>query len=87
MRKGIIMRKIMIALLCLGIMASWQIVQLDIANASGKNKKGSCNLAGTWVTESESGDKYKYPQIIRAQAIDFHGQRGQVIGQKGNDRN
>jgi hypothetical protein len=51
------MRKFIVALVCLGIIVSWQIVQLDTANASGKNHNGRCSFAGTWITESEDGGK------------------------------
>lgn len=48
------MRKILVALMCIGILVSWQICQSDLANAEGENNK--CSPAGLWLSKSTDSD-------------------------------
>ncbi len=40
------MRKVMIVLVCIGVLVAWQICESDLAVAGHKSKK--CNIAGVW---------------------------------------
>jgi hypothetical protein len=70
------MRKTIIVFMCIGILLSWQICQLDLAYAGGKGHK--CSPAGTWIITVE-GVPFD-PGFVTTIPLDPTGKRFATIG-------
>ncbi len=69
------MRKIIIVLICIGILVSWHICQSDMANAWDKSHR--CSFAGIWLGVNQNGEE----MISNVTPLDAWGKRFYVIGE------